>query len=256
MKHQKIAIIGFGKFGKLLSSLLSPYAAVYVYSENMNKKELIDNGLLPATLSDINKCSIVIMSVPISSFETALHEINPHLKAGTTLIDVCSVKLFPTNLMKKHVDKSINILGTHPMWGPESVSINKGVKNLKVVLCPVRIEKTLLDKITTILKKAELEILIESPAEHDKKAASSQALAQFVGKILELMPLENIDISTLGYKQLKGLIPFVSGNTNQLFHDLQNYNPFSSSIRKRFMEIALHVSRDLSQGDKKIGVKK
>ncbi len=70
------------------------------------------------------------------------------------------------------------------------------------------------------------------------------------------MPLDDVDIGTIGYSKLRGLLPFVERSSKELFYDLQNYNPFAVDVRKRFMEVALSVSGDISQKDRKKAVSK
>jgi len=252
-----ISIIGFGRFGKLIANLLSKHVdQIFISSKGLKSLDLKNTSFKFASLKQAASCDVVILAVPISEFEKVVKTIAPNLKRGSVLIDTCSVKVFPTTLMQKNVHKDVSILGTHPLWGPESVKVNNGLKNLGIVLCPVRISDILFHKISNQLKLVGLTVLQKTPAEHDEEVANSQALAQFVGRILEMMPLKNVDINTLGSEQLKILLKFVSHDTKQLFTDLQTFNPFSKAVRKRFMDIALLMSGDLIQNDKKMSVKK
>lgn len=252
----KISIIGFGKFGQLLASLLKEIESIdlKVFDEQtdlFNECDFTFVSLEEACLSDV-----VILSVPISNLVTLLNEIKLLLKPNCLVVDVCSVKVFPIQAMQKILPSNVEILGTHPMWGPESVKINEGVQGLKTVLCPVRIGEEKLVEIIDLLESVGMKIIQKSASEHDEDAAHSQALAQFVGKVLELLPLKNIEIGTMGYDQLKGLLPFIENNSDQLFNDLQSYNPFSSPIRKRFIEISLMLSNDLNKKEQKKSVYK
>jgi len=252
-----ISIIGFGRFGQLVANQIAETTdQVLISSKGLKKEDLKNRAFKFTSLEKAAKCDVIIVAVPISEFEQLLTKIVPNLQRGSLLIDTCSVKVFPTNLMKKIVPSKVDILGTHPLFGPESVKANRGIKNLEIVLCPIRLAEETLEKISKILVKSGLKVLKKTPAQHDEEIANSQALAQFIGRILEMMPLKNVETNTLGSKQLKTLLQFVSHDTKQLFTDLQTFNPFSKAVRKRFMDIALMMSGDLSQSDKKLSARK
>ncbi|MBD3300101.1 MAG: prephenate dehydrogenase/arogenate dehydrogenase family protein, partial [Candidatus Moranbacteria bacterium] len=141
----------------------------------------------------------------------------------------------------------VYLINSHPMWGPESYSANNGLKDLKIVLHPLRIPKTLFKEIKSKLKKAGFKLIVQTPKEHDRDAANSQALAQFVGKILQKMPAKEVKISTLGFERLKSLMPFVVKNTEELFYSLQNYNPYAQQARERFLKTADKLHFDIEQ---------
>jgi len=252
---KKIALIGFGKFGKLLADLLAKHTnfEIFIIEKDQNKSPKKSKFKF-VSMDKIGVFDVILPCVPISNFEELILEIKDKIKKDALFIDICSVKIFPTMVMQKHLPNTVSLLGTHPMWGPDSVKFNKGLKGLKVVLCPLRIQDSLLKKIIKEINRTGLDVIIKSPAEHDEDAANSQALAQFIGKTLELMPLKKIDFGTLAYDQLVNLLPFVENNTQQLFKDMQSFNPFATQVRKRFMEIAMHLSLDLSKDDKKMSV--
>ena len=63
---------------------------------------------------------IIIPFVPISVFEEVIKSISSLVKKDALLIDVCSVKESPIKSMKDQLPENIQILGTHPMFGPDS----------------------------------------------------------------------------------------------------------------------------------------
>jgi len=76
--------------------------------------------------------------------------------------------------------KHESILGTHPLFGPDSAKNNLKRKN--IIICPVRISKSKLDKISNLLSPYGLNIIVMSPTEHDKLMASTLFVTQFTGR--------------------------------------------------------------------------
>lgn len=245
-KKIKIGIIGYGKFGSLIAEILSKsFENIFVFSK---KREKNDSIKFFSQISRISECDIIIPAVPIPAFEATLKKINPFLKKGAVLADVCSVKIIPAKLMKKLIKKEVNLLATHPMWGPDSFKANNSsLKDLKIVLYPLRIPKNKYSNIKAFLKKLNLKIIEMTPEKHDKQAADSQVLAQFVGKILQKFPAKKIEISTLGYEKLKSLMPFVINNTDELFYSMQNFNPYSKKAREKFISTAKKINNEINE---------
>jgi prephenate dehydrogenase len=229
-KKDKIAIIGFGRFGKLLAKLLSPYGEVSIIS-----RKRLENCKFPQIkYTDLRDFDIVIPTVPISKFAKILEKINPFLKSGSIVMDVCSVKVIPCQQMKKIIRKDIELLGTHPMFGPDSAG--KSCAGLQIIVCPLRISDKNLNKILRIFRDLKLKIINTTPANHDKQAAKSLSLVHFVGRGLSGAGIKDQEISTLGFDRLLAVNETVSNDTWELFLDMQVFNPYSKKIRQKFID--------------------
>ncbi len=102
-----MGVIGFGRFGKLITKYLSEDFEVFVHSRSGKDKEIKKINAIPVSLKEVCKKDIIIPCVPISAFEETLHKIKKIVKANSLVVDVCSVKEYPVNLIK-------NILKSHP----------------------------------------------------------------------------------------------------------------------------------------------
>jgi prephenate dehydrogenase len=78
-----------------------------------------------------------------------------------------------------------------------------------------------------------------SPQEHDRKAAYTQGITHYVGRVLADLDLEPSPISTLGYHKLLEIREQTCNDPWQLFLDLQRFNPYTKEMRER-----LHRSLD------------
>lgn len=227
-----IGIIGFGRFGRLLTQILKEEFRIIVYSKPKPKNFPSDPKIKLGRLKEIAGCKIIILAVPINAFSEVIKEISPHLKKDNLVVDVCSVKKYPVEIMKKNLPKNVEILASHPVFGPASF---KGkLDGLKVVIWPLRIKKERYQKIKNWLKKKKLKIVEISPEEHDRLAARSQVLPHFIGRILEIMKIKETKIDTLNFKKLLELKEAISKDSFQLSLDIQRFNPYTKKMRQDF----------------------
>jgi prephenate dehydrogenase len=242
-----IGIVGFGRFGRLMARYLAADGAVRVWDPAAAAPEILATGAQPAELAVVARCGIVVPAVPISRFPEVLGRLRPHLRAGSLVADVCSVKELPVGWMREMLPAGIDILGTHPMFGPDSAA--DSLKGRKIVLCPVRVSAGRYAEIKTCLEAKGLALIETSPAEHDRQIATSLALTHFIGRALARMGAEPLPIDTEGYKRLLRILDVVENDTWQLFEDMHRYNPHAQAARQAFksalekIEKAIEIKR-------------
>ena len=240
--RMKIAIIGFGRFGKLFAELLLPYGEVFVVSS----KKIEDDRFTQIELSEISDCDWVIPCTPISTLEEVLKSITPHLKKGALVMDVCSVKVLPCQWLENTLPAETEIIGTHPMFGPDSA--RNGLAGLQMVICPLRQSSETLENIKNIFGGIMgLKIIETTPEDHDRQAAKSLSLVHFIGRGLGEMKISKQEISTLGFERLLTVNETVNNDTWQLFLDMQKYNPFAKEARKEFINALTEVEKKIEE---------
>jgi len=132
-----IGIMGFGAFGRLMARHLQPHFALRVCDPaNAPIADAAGKGLQPAISAEVATCDIVILAVPVPAIPEAIAALRPHLRAGAIVLDVGSVKIGPARAMQAELPEDIEIIGTHPLFGPQSA--RNGLAGLKIALCPVR----------------------------------------------------------------------------------------------------------------------
>ena len=241
----EIGIIGFGRFGKLLTKYLSNDFKVYVSSRSSKDDEIKKNKGIPSSLKEVCGKDIVIPCVPISHFKETLNEIKGMLKDNSLVVDVCSVKEYPVKLMKEMLPKKIQILATHPMFGTDSAA--ESLYGKKIVLCKVRILDDLYGKIKSILKENGLVVIETTPEEHDKEIAKSLLLTHLIGRALMDFGAKNMQIDTEGYKRLMHILETVKNDTEQLFEDMNTYNKYAKEIRENFLKSLNKINKGLEK---------
>jgi len=228
-KRLKIAVIGYGRFGKLLTQFLLPFGEINVIS----KQKIKDKQILKLKYAELANMDWIIPAVPISEFENVLKKIRPYLKSGSLVMDICSVKVLPCKLLKKYIPQNCQILGTHPMFGPDSAK--NGLNGLQIVICPLRISKETLNQVVGVFRKLKLKIIETSPGNHDKQAARCLGLVHLIGRALLDMKIKEQPINTLGFKRLLAVNETVKNDSWQLFFDMQRFNPYASKTRSEFI---------------------
>lgn len=229
-----IGIIGFGRFGRLAARYLSTDFSVVVYSRGDQTEAIIACGARPVSLTATCKQPILILCMPISAMRAILDQIAPLLSAGTLVVDVCSVKVYPVQWMRELLPETVSILATHPMFGPDSAAMS--LKGRKIVLCPERIDIDRYERIRSWLERQGLVVINATPHEHDRKIAVSLSLTHFIGRSLSAFGAGELDIDTEGYQRLMHILGVVSHDSWQLFEDMHTYNPYAKQKRQAFID--------------------
>ena len=242
---KKIGLIGFGRFGKLIVKHLSGDFDFYVCNRSDKSREIREMDAKPASLKEACQNDLVILAVPISEIEITLKNIKNLLKKNSIVIDTCSVKEHPAKLMKSVLPKHVQILATHPMFGPDTAS--DSLEGRKIVLCKTRIEIKTYSQIKRFLESRQLNVIETTPEQHDKEIAKSLVLTHFIGRALIDMKASSLLIDTRGYRDLIRILDTVQNDTWQLFGDMNKYNKYSADVRKNLIKSLNNVEKRLGK---------
>jgi prephenate dehydrogenase len=238
----KIGIIGFGNFGKFMAKHLLKKAEVVVTDVMNKKQEAEEMGLQFVSLEEVTKQKIIILAVTMESLEEMLHKIKDKISADTLILDVCSLKVFSCKLMDEILPNNVEIIGTHPLFGPQSSP--NSIKDMRIVLCNVRSKR--LNTVKNFCESLGLRVFITSPEEHDKQMAVSQALTHFIGQVAKKMDIKRVDLSTKTFDNLMDVIEIIKNDTPALFENMQTMNPFAKEERERFIAESKKLNENLN----------
>ncbi len=249
MQSTTVAIIGLGRFGQLAIQILAKKNAyldpkkkitILLISSKKNLpkpiKEIIlsDEQIMYSHMSELKQADIIIPCVPIRFFEKCIQEIAPLCRSGAIVIDVCSVKLYPIKVMKKHLLKHTHIIATHPMFGPDSFAKNNHqTKGLKLIIDNIRCPQSKYQLIKTFLESIPLKVIEMSADDHDRYAAYSMTYFSLIGKIGNQLKIKSTPIDTPWFEKLLALQQVVANDSDQLFWDMQQYNPYAYQLRQK-----------------------
>ncbi|RKX87246.1 MAG: prephenate dehydrogenase/arogenate dehydrogenase family protein [Spirochaetes bacterium] len=224
----KIGVYGLGRFGYFWSELLGQKFEVYGYNRTLPVHKPKNVSLVSE--NKILQCDVLFLCVSISSLESVLLNISDRIKPGCLVFDTCSVKVYPVNLMKSILKNNINIIATHPMFGPDSGK--NSVKDLPIVFIPVRDSGNFAKFWKNIFLEFEMRVIEITAEIHDKDAAFTQGVTHFIGRVLNELDLKESEIATTGYKSLLALVEQTCNDPLQLFMDLQHFNPYTHNMRQ------------------------
>ena len=224
----EIGIVGFGRFGQFAGDILNKDFKVSAYDHQVTAQK---TNIQLASLEEVAKKDV------------ACRQLKPHLSPGQLIVDTCSVKEQPLKLMLDLLPSFVEILGCHPLFGPDSG--NNGVSGLEVVLCPGRCARV--EKVKAFLEKLCFKVTVTSAIEHDQAMAKTQALFHFLAKGFAQLKIDSDCLSTPGPAHLLQDFNDVLSDSDQLFQDLQRLNRFVSSERKKLIENLVSLDKYLSE---------
>lgn len=252
-----VAIIGgSGEFGRIFARMFKEDGHdVVITGRDRSKGERVAEELGVEFTNDnslaAKSADIVIISVYIESTIEVIEEVAPSVRPGCLLMDLTSVKIEPCKSMEKHAGKDVEIIGTHPMFGPRVASL----EGQSFIVVPVRAKKWkkfLLD----FLSRRKAKVLEATPEEHDRAMAVVQGLTHF-SYISTAATLKALDIDVGGsrayaspiYSLMLDLIARIVGQSPQLYASIQMHNPYIEEVHAAFIEQAKNLKKTVAEKD-------
>ena len=230
MSGKTVSVYGYGRFGKLWADILAEDFKVKVFSRRGLDPSEVSPGVEVTSEEGIFDCDAIFFCVAISSFAEVLQKARSYCKKDTIFFDTCSVKVFPVNWMQKHLPEDSQIIGTHPMFGPDSYP--QTAKKLAMVMCNISAEVDSFNEWVDYFTSKSLRVEQMTPDKHDEMTAYSQGITHYVGRLFADLKLRPTPIDTHGYQILLDVMEQTCNDSWQLFLDLQNYNPYAQKMRK------------------------
>ncbi len=249
-----IGIIGFGNFGQFTAGHLNGQFDVTVSDAQDVKAAAKKIGVKAGSLTQTASCDVVILAVPVQQMQSVLTDIKAHIKPNAIILDVASVKERPAALMQAAMPKTVQLIGTHPLFGPQSGK--DGLKGLDIIVCPVRAEKKTVKKMTALLTVLGLHVIEMTPNEHDQWMARTQAVAHLMGRAAKELDLPKAPFKLATYDALVRLRDLVKDDSDALFETIQNENPNAAAEREKLERKMLEIESRLADAKaQKVGPK-
>lgn len=236
-----VGVYGLGRFGKFWGGLLSQKMRVLGASRSW--KEELPEGITQCAVEDLAEAEAVFLCVAISAMEDSSRTLAQVLRPEQLVLDTCSVKVYPSQVMLESFSPRQPLIATHPMFGPDSA--RGGVEGLPIIMHPLRHVTGEYERWRERFGELGLNIVEMSPDDHDREAAYTQGITHFVGRVLSRLELPESSIATLGYRKIQEVIEQTCNDPYQLFIDLQHYNPYTSSMRGELSEALEETLREL-----------
>jgi prephenate dehydrogenase len=239
-----LGLIGFGRFGNLLYNQLKDALDIQIFDPI--KVSEPTSGNLPFThLAEICKNDLIILAVPVSKIESVCQEMKPHVPNDSIIMDVCAVKSYTLKVMSNCFSDKVKILGTHPLFGPDSVQ--ESMRDHLMILTPYRISKNKLKQIKKFWESFGIKIIEMTPDEQDRLMAWTLAMTHFLGRSLNGLPLPETNIATQDYRNLINLMEKINQDTWELYEDMHRYNPYTVEMRTLLLESMQQMKEKLDK---------
>lgn len=236
-----VGLIGYGRFGRLAARYIAPDARVVVHDPRRAARIPAGNRIRRGTLAQAAAQPFVVLAVPVSSLRGVLRNIAPLLIPGALVMDVCAVKMLPMRWMKEILPRSVSLLGTHPLFGPDSDS--GSLRGQRMVICPARISPALLRSLRRAALRRGLRVHLMTPREHDRLMADTLLASQYAGRLIAAAGVRVHAWSTGSYEHLRALVTIAENDTLELFQDMMRYNPYGETIVRALGKAHRAISR-------------
>ncbi len=189
-----------------------------------------------SSVEAVKDADVILLSVPIETFEDIVAELAPHIQPEQVVVDVTSVKVMPVAAMHRHL-KTRLVLGTHPLFGPGA----KGITGQNFVLTPTNNEeRALAEKVRNYLETRGARVSLMTPEEHDDKMAVILGLSHFIAVVAADTLISSNKVAqptALGgitYKVLLTLVESVISENPELYASIQMNLPGVAEIEALF----------------------
>ena len=262
-KTKVLILGGTGEMGQWFTRFFKERGYEVTVWGKGGKKEIARKLEVPFA-SDLEEAvpesDIVIVSVPINVTEETIVKFAPKMKAGSLLMDFTSIKVKPMEAMRKFAPSGVEILGTHPMFGPTIPTI----RGQTVILVPVkgRSEKWF-PRIRELFEKGGAHVEITTAAEHDRLVSVVQGLTHFayitIGTTIDRL---NFDVKRSRkfvspvYDIMLDFVGRILGQNPYLYALIQMENPGVLEVHDAFITECEALSRLVRAHDEEGFVKK
>lgn len=203
-------------------------------------------------MKEVKESDIVLVSVIIEKTVEVIKQVAPHMKPGSLLMDVTSLKSEPVKAMKTYAPKGVEVLGTHPMFGPTMPTL----RGQTIILTPAE-RKTgkWLPEIQSLFESDGAHIEILDADEHDEIMAVVQALTHFayigIGAALKALDFDVERSRRFMSPVYEIMIDFVGRILDQnpeLYASIQQ-NPKAAIVRQTFIAECMRLCERADAGD-------
>lgn len=235
-----IGLFGFGQFGRLIAKHLSPHFQMTVHDPHAIASET--KAYHFDTAAQTANCDLVILAVPVSNIASTCQSIRSHLKPGCIVMDVGSVKMTTAKAMQDHLPADVDLIGTHPLFGPQSAT--GSLSGRKIALCNIRGQAD--RPVSVFLRRVlHLQVYSLSPEDHDREAAVTQGLTHLIAKVLTQMGPLPTRMTTVSFDLLLQATAMVRHDPPNVFSAIEEENPFAADVRNEFLALVADLGANL-----------
>lgn len=263
-ENKNMTIIGGTKgLGRWLAEHLKDNFNITITSRNENSGKEVANELnvnySNNNIEAIKDAKIIIFSVPIEHMVKTIEQVAPHAPSGSLLMDVASIKTDTSDALKKYAPDDVEILPSHPMFGPRVPTLKRQI----IVLTPIENRSTKwLPRIEKFLNENDCEIVMTTPLEHDKYMSIVQGLTHFsfislasTIKKLNINVKKSRNFSSPIYRLMLDMVSRVVYQNPYLYYSIQKNNKETENARQTLINESIYISNLIKEEEEEDFIK-
>jgi len=203
---EQVSIIGCGLIGSsVFRALKKSNSAKKIITFDSDKsvseiikKENLSDKIVSSPKEAVSNADLILISTPLSSFESAVNSIKEHLKSGSILTDTNSVKKGANAIIKKMNLKNTFWIPSHPVAGTEKSGPKAGFSDLFrdrwTILTPdSKIKESETKKVSAFWESMGSKVKIMSAEDHDKILSLTSHLPHVIAYNIVKTAMSNDD---------------------------------------------------------------
>lgn len=240
-----VALLGFGRFGRALASLVTDAGLTLRAYDPQADVPVELRAASPAEA--VQGAELVVVAVPVPRLRQTLVDLRAHLAPGQVVLDVGSVKVGPAEAMAEVLGAAIPWVATHPLFGPLSLALAE--RPLRVVLCPAPASfghAAAAERVARLYERIGCEVIEQTPEGHDRVMAHTHALTFFVAKgMIDAGAGMEVPFAPPSFQAIARTIETVRSDAGHLFAAIARENPFAGEARKQLLGALSAIDRAL-----------
>ena len=203
-------------------------------------------------MAEVERSDIILVSVLIEKTVEMIRQVAPHMHPGSLIMDVTSIKSEPVKAMTTYTPKGVEVLGTHPMFGPTMPNL----RGQTIIFTPAEGRTgNWLSVIQSLFQSDGAHVETLDAEEHDQIMAVVQALTHFayigIGAALHALDFDVQRSRRFMSPVYEIMIDFVGRILDQdpeLYASIQR-NPKAAAVRQTFIAECMRLSEKADAGD-------
>ena len=206
---------------------------------------LFDMGEFLAT-SDI-----IIIAVPMIDFEDVVLTLPAERLRGKLVVEVCPLSAHPKAVLLRHFGPEVDILSTHPLFGPSSSRTDPYASpswdGRPLVYEKVRIiDAKRCDNFLSIFEEARCQLVEMTAEQHDASTADAEFVTHLTGRLLDPQLLPPTPVTSKEYAALCDVADMTSGDSFDLFFGMFKFNERAKDHLNKMRDNLARVERQLA----------
>ena len=195
---------------------------------------------------------LVVLAVPIAATVEVARKVGPSVRPGACLMDITSLKRQPLAAMLESTPETVDVVGTHPMFGPHGLDFDRQ----KVVLCRGRGEAGFA-RVKKLYETVGAETIEATAEEHDAQMALIQVLihekTMVLGSVLERLKADlgrSLQFASPIYRTELAMVGRIFSQRAELYADILTRNDEALRLSSIFEQEAGHFARAVAMSDR------